>query len=132
MDPHQDITVDVLIDEKSQIQALDCTEPGLAGQARKMRDDDHMISMRNGTTTLFAALNIPDGTVIGCCSETASPPDVYSPSSTPSSAPCRPEKSSTPSSITMPPAKTAHCPQMARWIILRRILDFTSIFGLVA
>ena len=33
-------TVVVSIDEKSQIQALDCTQPGLPLQARKMRDDD--------------------------------------------------------------------------------------------
>ena len=52
------------VDEKSQIQALDRTEPGLPlkkGRAGTMTHD----YKRNGTTTLFAALNILDGTVIG-------------------------------------------------------------------
>ena len=52
------------VDEKSQIQALDRTQPGLpmkTGRAGTMTHD----YKRNGTTTLFAALNILDGTVIG-------------------------------------------------------------------
>jgi transposase len=56
----------VSIDEKSQIQALDRTQPGLPlkpGKCGTMTHDDK----RNGTTTLFAALNILDGTVIGRC-----------------------------------------------------------------
>ena len=51
------------VDEKSQIQALDRTQPGLPmkpGRAGTMTHD----YKRNGTTTLFAALNILDGTVI--------------------------------------------------------------------
>lgn len=54
------------VDEKSQIQALDRTQPGLPlkkGRAGTMTHD----YKRNGTTTLFAALNILDGTVIGQC-----------------------------------------------------------------
>jgi len=54
------------VDEKSQIQALDRTQPGLPmkrGRAGTMTHD----YIRNGTTTLFAALNILDGTVIGQC-----------------------------------------------------------------
>jgi transposase len=54
------------IDEKSQIQALDRTQPGLPmkkGRAGTMTHD----YKRNGTTTLFAALNILDGSVIGQC-----------------------------------------------------------------
>lgn len=54
------------IDEKSQIQALDRTQPGLPlkkGRAGTMTHD----YKRNGTTTLFAALNILEGTVIGEC-----------------------------------------------------------------
>ena len=54
------------IDEKSQIQALDRTQPGLPlkkGRAGTMTHD----YKRNGTTTLFAALNILDGKVIGDC-----------------------------------------------------------------
>ena len=52
------------LDEKSQIQALDRTQPGLPmkkGRAGTMTHD----YKRNGTTTLFAALNVLDGTVIG-------------------------------------------------------------------
>ncbi len=52
------------VDEKSQIQALDRTQPGLRmkkGRAGTMTHDHK----RNGTTTLFAALNVLDGTVIG-------------------------------------------------------------------
>jgi len=52
------------VDEKSQIQALDRTQPGLPmkkGRAGSMTHD----YKRNGTTTLFAALNVLDGTVIG-------------------------------------------------------------------
>ena len=49
------------VDEKSQIQALDRTQPGLP-MKRGRRDDDARF-IRNGTTTLFAALNVLDGTV---------------------------------------------------------------------
>jgi transposase len=54
------------VDEKSQIQALDRTQPGLPmkkGRAGTMTHD----YKRHGTTTLFAALNMLDGTVIGEC-----------------------------------------------------------------
>jgi transposase len=54
------------VDEKSQIQALDRTQPGLPlkkGRAGTMTHD----YKRNGTTTLFAALNVLDGSVIGDC-----------------------------------------------------------------
>ena len=53
-------------DEKSQVQALDRTQPGLPmkkGRAATMTHD----YKRHGTTTLFAALNVLDGTVIGQC-----------------------------------------------------------------
>ena len=52
------------VDEKSRIQALDRTQPGLPlrpGKAGTMTHD----YIRHGTTTLFAALNVLDGTVIG-------------------------------------------------------------------
>ena len=52
------------VDEKSQIQALDRTQPGLPikpGRAGTMTHD----YKRHGTTTLFVALNVLDGTVIG-------------------------------------------------------------------
>jgi len=54
------------VDEKSQVQALDRTQPGLPlkkGRAGTMTHD----YKRNGTTTLFAALNTLDGKVISTC-----------------------------------------------------------------
>jgi len=54
------------VDEKSQIQALDRTQPGLPmkkGRAATMTHD----YKRNGTTTLFAALDVKTGQVIGEC-----------------------------------------------------------------
>lgn len=54
------------LDEKCQVQALDRTQPGLPlkkGRAGTMTHD----YKRNGTTTLFAALNVVDGKVIGTC-----------------------------------------------------------------
>jgi transposase len=54
------------VDEKSQIQALDRTQPGLPlkkGRCGTMTHD----YQRNGTTTLFAALSMLDGKVIGDC-----------------------------------------------------------------
>ena len=54
------------VDEKSQIQALDRTQPGLPlkqGRCGTMTHD----YKRNGTTTLFAALSVLDGKVIGQC-----------------------------------------------------------------
>lgn len=55
-------------DEKSQVQALDRTQPGLPlkkGRAETMTHD----YKRNGTTTLFAAMNTLDGTLIGTCQQ---------------------------------------------------------------
>jgi transposase len=52
------------IDEKSQIQALDRTQPGLPMKKGRLGTMTHDYK-RNGTTTLFAALNVLDGTVIG-------------------------------------------------------------------
>jgi len=54
------------LDEKSQIQALDRTQPGLplkTGRCGTMTHD----YLRHGTTTLFAALSMLDGKVIGDC-----------------------------------------------------------------
>src|SRR3954454_119794 len=54
------------VDEKSQIQALDRTQPGLPlkkGRAGTITHD----YKRHGTTTLFAALNVLEGKVIGQC-----------------------------------------------------------------
>src|ERR671913_1813017 len=54
------------LDEKSQIQALDRTQPGLPIKPGKCATMTHDYK-RNGTTTLFAALNVLDGTVLGRC-----------------------------------------------------------------
>lgn len=54
------------VDEKSQIQALDRTQPGLPlkkGRAGTITHD----YKRHGTTTLFAALDVATGTVLGTC-----------------------------------------------------------------
>jgi Homeodomain-like domain len=69
------------VDEKSQIQALDRTQPGLPlkpGKAGTMTHD----YKRNGTTTLFAALDVLEGTVIRSSSASWAP----------SSAPSRPAR----------------------------------------
>jgi transposase len=61
-----DKAIVLCVDEKSQIQALDRTQPGLPmkrGRAATMTHD----YKRNGTTTLFAALDVLDGTVVGEC-----------------------------------------------------------------
>jgi transposase len=65
MDPPAHAVV-VSIDEKSQTQALDRTQPGLPLKPGKCGTMTHDYK-RNGTTTLFAALNILDGTVVGRC-----------------------------------------------------------------
>lgn len=61
-----DKAIVLCIDEKSQIQALDRTQPGLPlkkGRCGTMTHD----YKRNGTTTLFAALDVLEGKVIGDC-----------------------------------------------------------------
>jgi transposase len=65
MDPPKHAIV-LSLDEKSQIQALDRTQPGLPlkpGKAGTMTHD----YKRHGTTTLFAALDVLEGTVISRC-----------------------------------------------------------------
>ncbi|MBI3605664.1 MAG: IS630 family transposase [Nitrospirae bacterium] len=54
------------VDEKSQVQALDRTQPGLPMKKGRCQTMTHDYK-RNGTTCLFAALNVLDGTVIGTC-----------------------------------------------------------------
>ena len=54
------------VDEKSQIQALNRTKPGLPLRSGHRRTQTHDYK-RNGTTTLFAALSMLDGKVIGDC-----------------------------------------------------------------
>ncbi len=65
MDPPTQAVV-LSIDEKSQIQALDRTQPGLPIKPGRCGTITHDYK-RHGMTTLFAALNILDGTVIGRC-----------------------------------------------------------------
>jgi transposase len=65
LDP-PDKAIVLCVDEKTQIQALDRTQPGLPmkkGRASTMTHD----YKRNGTTTLFAALDVKTGEVIGEC-----------------------------------------------------------------
>jgi transposase len=56
------------VDEKSQIQALDRTQPGLPMKRGRCRTVTHDY-VRHGTTTLFAALNVVEGKIIGGCFE---------------------------------------------------------------
>ena len=65
LDPPEHALV-LCADEKSQIQALDRTQPGLPlkkGRCGTMTHD----YKRNGTTTLFAALDVAEGRLIGQC-----------------------------------------------------------------
>jgi transposase len=65
LDPPEHALV-LCCDEKSQIQALDRTQPGLPikkGRCDTMTHD----YVRHGTTTLFAALNVAEGKLIGTC-----------------------------------------------------------------
>ena len=55
-------------DEKSQVQALDRTQPGLPLKKARAATMTHDYK-RNGTTTLFAALNVLDGQVIAQCQQ---------------------------------------------------------------
>ena len=54
------------LDEKSQIQALERTRPGMSVRPGRPATLTHDY-VRHGTTTLFAALNVLDGTVMGRC-----------------------------------------------------------------
>jgi transposase len=54
------------MDEKSQIQALDRTQPGLPMKPGRCGTMTHDYK-RHGTTTLFAALNVLEGKIIGRC-----------------------------------------------------------------
>jgi transposase len=63
--PPQNAVV-LCVDEKSQIQALDRTQPGLPLKKGRCGTFTHDYK-RNGTTTLFAALQILEGRIIGEC-----------------------------------------------------------------
>jgi transposase len=58
----------ICVDEKSQIQALDRTQPGLPMKRGRCGTRTHDYK-RHGTTSLFAALNVLEGTIIGNCYE---------------------------------------------------------------
>jgi transposase len=94
------------IDEKSQIQALDRTQPGLPIKPGRCQTMTHNYK-RHGTTTLFAALSVLDGTVIGRCMPTAT--SNSSAFSTLSSARLPPTSRSTSSSTTTPPTNILKC-----------------------
>ena len=92
------------VDEKSQIQALDRTQPGLPmkpGRAGTMTHD----YKRHGTTTLFAALNVLDGTVIGSNMQRHRHQEFIRFLNT-SRRGCLREKTSTRSSTITPPTNT--------------------------
>lgn len=61
-----DKAVVLCVDEKSQIQALDRSQPGLPMKKGRCGTMTHDYK-RHGTTSLFAALNLLEGTVIGQC-----------------------------------------------------------------
>ena len=61
-----DKAVVLCVDEKSQVQALDRTQPGLPMKKGRCGTMTHDYK-RNGTTCLFAALNVLEGKVIGTC-----------------------------------------------------------------
>ena len=65
LDPPEHALV-LAVDEKSQIQALDRTQPGLPMKKGRLGTMTHDYK-RHGTTTLFAALNVLEGKVIGQC-----------------------------------------------------------------
>ena len=99
------------VDEKSQIQALDRTQPGLPmkkGRAGTMTHD----YKRHGTTTLFAALNVSTApSSAATCSATGT--RSSSASSTPSRRRCRRETRSTPSSNNY---ATHKHPKVQKWL----------------
>ena len=65
LNPPEKVLV-LCVDEKSQIQALDRTQPGLPMKKGRCGTMTHDYK-RNGTTTLFAAMSMLDGKVIGQC-----------------------------------------------------------------
>jgi transposase len=67
LNPPQQAIV-LCVDEKSQIQALDRTQPGLPMKKGRCGTMTHDYK-RNGTTTLFAALEVLQGHVVGQCFE---------------------------------------------------------------
>ena len=99
--------------KRAQIQALDRTQPGLPLKLGKCATMTHDYK-RNGTTTLFAALNILDGTVLGRCMDRAPASGVHGVSSMRwRRAVAGWQGSSTPSSTTTPAHKH---PKVRKWL----------------
>jgi transposase len=67
LDPPENAIV-LCVDEKSQIQALDRTQPMLPMQPGRAERRSHDY-VRHGTTTLFAALEVATGQVAGLCQD---------------------------------------------------------------
>jgi len=61
-----DKAVVLCVDEKTQVQALDRTQPGLPMKKGRCGTMTHDYK-RNGTTCLFAAMNVLEGNVLGSC-----------------------------------------------------------------
>jgi hypothetical protein len=95
------------IDEKSRIQALDRTQPGLPIKPRRFQTMMHNYK-RHGATTLFAALSVLDGTVIRRCMQRHRHLE-FSRSSMLSSVKSRPTGRSMSSLAIMPPTSILKC-----------------------
>jgi hypothetical protein len=106
LDPPEHAVV-LSIAEKSQIQALDRTQPGLPLKPGRCGTVTHDYK-RHGTTTLFAALYVLEGKVIGRCMQLTGTRNS-SASSTRSTERCQPERRSRRSSTTTPPTSTRRC-----------------------
>jgi len=109
------------IDEKSQIHALNRTQPGLPikpGSCQTITPDYEP----HGTTTLFAALSVLDGTVIGRCMQRHCHVE-FTRLSTPSSARSPPTSRSTSSSTTTP---SINIPKYWLGCRVARVGPFTS------
>ena len=103
LDP-PDRAVVLCVDEKSQIQALDRTQPGLPlkkGRAATMTHD----YKRHGTTTLFAALDVKSGLVIGDCLPRHRAREFLTLPHAASTAPSSNPATSTSCSTTTPPTR---------------------------
>jgi transposase len=116
------------VDEKSQIQALDRTQPGLPPKRGRCGTMTHDYK-RHGTTTLFAALNVLDGSVIGRCMQRHRHQES-SASSTPSRRRSRPANWCTPLSTTTPPTSNRRCG--SGWRGTRADLPFHANFRVLA
>jgi hypothetical protein len=87
LDPPERAVVALCVDEKSQIQALDRTQPLLPLRPGQIERRTHDYE-RHGTTTLFVALDVKAGTIVGKNACRATAPRSSASSSTKSSATC--------------------------------------------